>query len=585
MEALNIARPGGSVLMRKLLSPYTQPDAAILPQAASEQIKTAAQAVLRDVLAERGANQSEVPTLRPGVQGEPQLKAPAPVSSAAAMIEQAVPWLKANLADTLTDTDAQSQRLAYGSARWLEKNQQKTAQLTLQINSVQADIAKGLAVLDEALKQAKHQVAQAQQVAEQAPNNQVAQQALVDAERALDSQQRVTGEAREYAATLDQQAQSAPAATVDRMARLAVLMLQFTENSKDSSTSRVENSHALNQTLQEAKQLDLMEEAKKAAEESQKAEEVSNASTCASQAIGAVLLVLSVAVTAITGGATALLVMAATAALTLLIKGVDKLVEQSTGVSFLAEAKNFVVEEVIKPVVQWLTSVIAESLVSAGVSSEDAEKWAKLLATVVTAIFVAVGIALVAMGVQKFLTKLAKPLMKCLKQKMPDPSEIAKRMANTSFGQRMEHAVTRLGERLNVFKQSVGSAIPQPVKTAANKVDNFVHRIIGEKGSLERERAVKMTGILLEVTQEGTAAALGANIAAGGIIVAEHQQKASEADADRRYGISEIDKLTQTLEVIAKLAADAQAMQRAMLDTLLSMQAHRTQAIRGLVSY
>ena len=303
-----------------------------------------------------------------------------------------------------------------------------------------------------------------------------------------------------------------------------MLLSIFIELVGKNNEESLKNDMALFRTLQESRQEEMLRKSEEYQEETRKAEVLNRTMGCVGKVVGALLTVASVVAAAFTGGA-ALGLAAASLALIL----TDGIVKAATGISFIQEALNPVIQHVLKPLMDIIGKAVAEILKGFGVDKTSAEMVGNILGAIlaaVTSVVVIAGVAILGKGAVSKLGHVLKKMMdEAVKKLLPDVLKHVMRNGN----QILSHGIQRLA---------------------------------GVSGS----RAVLLNKTVLGVSGANTAAQSGATVAEGVFL-----KKASDAFADFTLSRFSSEQLRQWLKQAVDIFEDNNKMALELQKTLSSV--------------
>ncbi|WP_323117706.1 type III secretion system translocon subunit SctE [Burkholderia alba] len=257
-----------------------------------------------------------------------------------------------------------------------------------------------------------------------------------------------------------------------------------------------------------------------------KAEDMQKTMGCIGKIIGWVITAVSVAAAAFTGGASLAL-----AAVGLALAVGDEIGRAATGVSFMDKLMQPVMDAILKPLMNVISSLITKALVACGVDQQKAELAGAILGAVVT------GVALVAAAF------VGASAVKAVASKVIDAvaGQLTKLM-DSAIGKMLVQMIERFSEESGL--QALGSR----TATAMTRMRRALGVETQEEGMLlgtRLDKASTVLGVGNQVSQAG-----------GGIAVGIERAKAMNLLADVKEAIYDIkligDLLKQAVETFAE---------------------------------
>ncbi|ECG8591041.1 type III secretion system needle tip complex protein [Salmonella enterica subsp. salamae] len=321
------------------------------------------------------------------------------------------------------------------------------------------------------------------------------------------------------------------------VARLTMLMAMFIDIVGKNTEESLKNDLALFGALQEGRQAEMEKKSAEFQEETRKAEETNRIMGCIGKVLGALLTIVSVIGAIFTGGASLAL-----AAVGLAVMVADEIVKAATGVSFIQQALNPIMEHVLKPLMELIGKAITKALEGLGVDKKKAEMVGNIVGSIVAAIAMVVVIVVVAVvgkgAAAKLGSALSKMMGETIKKLVPN---VLKQMAQNSskfLTQGMQRITTSLG--------NVGSKMGLQTNALSKElVGNTLNKV----------------ALGMEVTN--TAAQSAGGVAEGVFI-----KNASDALADftlARFAMDQIQQwLKQSVEIFGESQKVTQEMHKAL---------------------
>ncbi|MEB5957519.1 type III secretion system translocon subunit SctE [Escherichia coli] len=402
---------------------------------------------------------------------------------------QGMKWAKAN--DVLKDAQRQSDALAQN----IEQAQLALNDAQKKLNELEAEAAKQEPVPESLQKQiviAKTAVGNALAMLTQAQtaNNSFVEKTL---NPAIKEEHIARGElgklqlkAKELINTLSPQQQYSveqQCKQVNEQAKtLTFLMALMSQLIDKSSSENLEATAELKQKLAEASAKDAEKKAKEYEAEVRKAEDLQKALGCIGKVLGWLITAVSFVLAVFSGGASLAL-----AAIGLALAMGDEICQAVSGRSFMADAMKPLMENIVKPLMEFMGKVCSAILESLGVPKSQAEMIGQILGAIAAAaIFVAgamvassvmselSGVIMDGMNivekpiVQRLLNSVIGRMLKRLNQgvgRLLDMNEI--KMAQIANRAKMAQNGVRLGATVN---QCVGGCVVSNMMVDASKV-------------------------------------------------------------------------------------------------------------------
>ncbi|WP_369788262.1 type III secretion system translocon subunit SctE [Rouxiella sp. WC2420] len=196
------------------------------------------------------------------------------------------------------------------------------------------------------------------------------------------------------------------------MAAVTLLLGQLSNLINDNADNKLKSNAELTKKLQEARQAEMLANAKEQAEAIAKAEKLNKTMGCVGKIVGGLLLVVGAVGAVFSGGATLVI-----AAVGLALMAADVIVKAVTGKSITDRLMAPILEHVIQPMMKYIAEVVEKILKKLGVDEKDI----KIISTAVSAVVVAVVIivaSVVAKNVAKVILKNMMPMIKRLISKI-----------------------------------------------------------------------------------------------------------------------------------------------------------------------
>ncbi|EIC0435019.1 SPI-1 type III secretion system needle tip complex protein SipB, partial [Salmonella enterica subsp. enterica serovar Montevideo] len=324
---------------------------------------------------------------------------------------------------------------------------------------------------------------------------------------------------------------------LSNVARLTMLMAMFIEIVGKNTEESLQNDLALFNALQEGRQAEMEKKSAEFQEETRKAEETNRIMGCIGKVLGALLTIVSVVAAVFTGGASLAL-----AAVGLAVMVADEIVKAATGVSFIQQALNPIMEHVLKPLMELIGKAITKALEGLGVDKKTAEMAGSIVGAIVAAIAMVAVIVVVAVvgkgAAAKLGNALSKMMGETIKKLVPNVLKQLAQNGSKLFTQGMQRITSGLG--------NVGSKMGLQTNALSKElVGNTLNKV----------------ALGMEVTN--TAAQSAGGVAEGVFI-----KNASEALADfmlARFAMDQIQQwLKQSVEIFGENQKVTAELQKAM---------------------
>ncbi|KJT44851.1 pathogenicity island 1 effector protein SipB [Salmonella enterica subsp. enterica serovar Heidelberg str. 579083-19] len=323
---------------------------------------------------------------------------------------------------------------------------------------------------------------------------------------------------------------------LSNVARLTMLMAMFIEIVGKIRRKPAKRSCAFQRLAGRASGGDGKESAE-FQEETRKAEETNRIMGCIGKVLGALLTIVSVVAAVFTGGASLAL-----AAVGLAVMVADEIVKAATGVSFIQQALNPIMEHVLKPLMELIGKAITKALEGLGVDKKTAEMAGSIVGAIVAAIAMVAVIVVVAVvgkgAAAKLGNALSKMMGETIKKLVPNVLKQLAQNGSKLFTQGMQRITSGLG--------NVGSKMGLQTNALSKElVGNTLNKV----------------ALGMEVTN--TAAQSAGGVAEGVFI-----KNASEALADfmlARFAMDQIQQwLKQSVEIFGENQKVTAELQKAM---------------------
>ncbi|EEF4652501.1 type III secretion system needle tip complex protein [Salmonella enterica] len=256
---------------------------------------------------------------------------------------------------------------------------------------------------------------------------------------------------------------------LSNVARLTMLMAMFIEIVGKNNEEGLQNDLALFNALQEGRQAEMEKKSAEFQEETRKAEETNRIMGCIGKVLGALLTIVSVVAAVFTGGASLAL-----AAVGLAVMVADEIVKAATGVSFIQQALNPIMEHVLKPLMELIGKAITKALEGLGVDKKTAEMAGSIVGAIVAAIAMVAVIVVVAVvgkgAAAKLGNALSKMMGETIKKLVPNVLKQLAQNGSKLFTQGMQRITSGLGNVGSKMGLQTNALSKELVGNTLNKV-------------------------------------------------------------------------------------------------------------------
>lgn len=229
------------------------------------------------------------------------------------------------------------------------------------------------------------------------------------------------------------------------VARMTMLMSMFVQLVGKNSEESLKADLDIFKALQEGRQKEMETKAAEYAKEVQKAEEVNRIMGCVGKIVGALLTIASIVGAAFSGGASLALAAAGVALMV-----ADEVTKAATGTSFIQQALNPIMENILKPLMQAIGKALSDVLGALGVDKKTADLVGSILGAVLAAVAMVAVIAVVAVVGKGAASKLGDMMSKLLGESIKKlmPTVLRQLASNGSkvLSQGMQRLTNGLGE-------------------------------------------------------------------------------------------------------------------------------------------
>ncbi|MTC48140.1 type III secretion system translocon subunit SctE (plasmid) [Providencia sp. PROV188] len=229
------------------------------------------------------------------------------------------------------------------------------------------------------------------------------------------------------------------------VARMTMLMSMFVQLVGKNSEESLKADLDIFKALQEGRQKEMETKAAEYAKEVQKAEEVNRIMGCVGKIVGALLTIASIVGAVFSGGASLALAAAGVALMV-----ADEVTKAATGTSFIQQALNPIMENILKPLMQAIGKALSDVLGALGVDKKTADLVGSILGAVLAAVAMVAVIAVVAVVGKGAASKLGDMMSKLLGESIKKlmPTVLRQLASNGSkvLSQGMQRLTNGLGE-------------------------------------------------------------------------------------------------------------------------------------------
>ncbi|HEF8785963.1 TPA: type III secretion system translocon subunit SctE [Providencia alcalifaciens] len=229
------------------------------------------------------------------------------------------------------------------------------------------------------------------------------------------------------------------------VARMTMLMSMFVQLVGKNSEESLKADLDIFKALQEGRQKEMEVKAAEYAKEVQKAEEVNKIMGCVGKIVGALLTIASIVGAVFSGGASLAL-----AAVGVALMVADEVTKAATGTSFIQQALNPIMENILKPLMQAIGKALSDALSAMGVDKKTADLVGSILGAVLAAVAMVAVIAVVAVvgkgAASKLGDMMSKLLGETIKKLMPTVLRQLASNGSKVLSQGMQRLTSGLGE-------------------------------------------------------------------------------------------------------------------------------------------
>ncbi|KGC97086.1 translocator protein BipB [Burkholderia pseudomallei] len=204
---------------------------------------------------------------------------------------------------------------------------------------------------------------------------------------------------QQYGAGASQRAAVSPALSGE--AKLTAVLGELQELISAGNVNELESKQKLFTEMQAKREAELQKKSDEYQEQVKKAEEMQKTMGCIGKIVGWVITAVSFAAAAFTGGASLAL-----AAVGLALAAGDEISRATTGVSFMDKLMQPVMDTILKPLMEMISSLITKALVACGVDQQKAELAGAILGAVVTGVVLVAAAFIGASAVKAIASKV-----------------------------------------------------------------------------------------------------------------------------------------------------------------------------------
>ncbi|NTY40135.1 type III secretion system translocon subunit BipB [Burkholderia diffusa] len=296
-----------------------------------------------------------------------------------------------------------------------------------------------------------------------------------------------------------------PSPNLSGAAELTVVLGKLQELISSGNVKELESKRKLFTEMQAKREAELKKKSDEYQEQVKKAEEMQKTMGCIGKIVGWVITAVSFAAAAFTGGASLAL-----AAVGLALAVGDEISRATTGVSFMDKLMQPVMNAILKPLMEVISSLITKALAACGVDQQKAELAGAILGAVVTGVALVAAAFVGASAVKAVASKVIDAMAGQLTKLMD--SAIGKMLAQLiekfseksgleALGSRTATAMTRMRRAIGVEAHEDGMLLANRFEKASTvmNVGNQVSQTAGGiVVGIEREKAM---GLLADVKE------------------------------------------------------------------------------------
>jgi len=330
------------------------------------------------------------------------------------------------------------------------------------------------------------------------------------------------------------------------LASVTQLMATFIQLVGKNNEESLKNDLALFQSLQDARKVEMEKKSDEYAAEVRKADELNKVMGCIGKILGALLTIVSVVAAAFTGGASL-----AIAAVGLALMAADTIVQAATGTSFMEQALNPLVKNILEPLMKLLSDAFTKLLEGLGVDTKTAQMVGSILGAIAGAAVLVAAVVLVATVGKQAAAKLADKM-----------------------GQMIGKTVTQL---IPKFLKNISSQLDDVVSNAVTRLNKFMGTtgddVITKQLVSTRLNQAVVIGEGVQATTE----------AAGNIASATFQYKASEDLSALTLSKSQVEQLSKYMRDAIEKFAQMQEVIAELLASMSDTQTEKTEVARAIL--
>ncbi|WP_438288993.1 type III secretion system translocon subunit BipB [Burkholderia pseudomallei] len=288
-------------------------------------------------------------------------------------------------------------------------------------------------------------------------------------------------------------------------AELTAVLGKLQELISSGNVKELESKQKLFTEMQAKREAELQKKSDEYQAQVKKAEEMQKTMGCIGKIVGWVITAVSFAAAAFTGGASLAL-----AAVGLALAVGDEISRATTGVSFMDKLMQPVMDAILKPLMEMISSLITKALVACGVDQQKAELAGAILGAVVTGVALVaaafVGASAVKAVASKVIDAMAGQLTKLMdsaigKMLVQLIEKFSEKSGLQALGSRTATAMTRMRRAIGVEAKEDGMLLANRFEKAGTvmNVGNQVSQAVG--GIVVGVERAKAMGLLADVKE------------------------------------------------------------------------------------
>ncbi|KVN98523.1 hypothetical protein WJ69_34270 [Burkholderia ubonensis] len=328
-------------------------------------------------------------------------------------------------------------------------------------------------------------------------------------------------------------------------AAVTLLMGKLNMLCAKAAEDKLESDRELFEEQQKATQAKALKESQEYEEQVRKAEAMQKAMGCIGKILGAIITVFSVVAAAFTGGASL-----AIAGIGLALFAADQIGQAATGKSFLSEALQPLMDNVLKPLMNFLSNIVTKALEACGVDKEKASLAGAIIGGVLSGVVLIVAAVVGGSIVSSVLSKLMSAVSSQL-------AKMAESAVMKALSQAMDAALEKTG-----------------VKALASKIASGMERVRVAVGADTPEGAQLVQTRIKQATQGvqivNTSSQSGLNVAAGFA-----EKDADEAIAKMKIALADNKFLRQLMSTAIDTYTESMKAHMHMVQTAFATLDHQ----------